>query len=158
MYLSVGVAFSRGHPFRTRIYKNYWFLFCLLFLTVFTLLLMFVVPVSWNDFFALVEIPDLKFLIIICCIAIGHFIISVSFEMGLVENFTFWKILKSFCNCFYVNAKSHKIISGILTSDLDKENLHKDFDNISNPWKNKGIILMPNFPFNANGKIVKTRI
>uniref|UniRef100_H2YT60 Cation-transporting ATPase n=1 Tax=Ciona savignyi TaxID=51511 RepID=H2YT60_CIOSA len=48
LYMSASVAFSRGFPYRTPIYKNYLFIGSLLFLVAFTLFLIFGAPTELN--------------------------------------------------------------------------------------------------------------
>ncbi|XP_078491913.1 polyamine-transporting ATPase 13A3 [Ciona intestinalis] len=90
LYMSTSLAFSRGFPFRTPIYKNYLFIFSLLVLLGFTLFMIFGAPISFDNFVMVRRIPDPIFLLIMVGIAGGHFIVAVFFEMILIERSAVW--------------------------------------------------------------------
>nr|CAB3224445.1 probable cation-transporting ATPase 13A3 [Phallusia mammillata] len=94
LYLSVSVAFSRGKPFRTSFYKNYAFVVSLLFLVACNLFLMFGAPLPLADFMQIRVIPDTMFLIWIVVFSVGHFVVSVCFEVGFVERPLVWEFLR----------------------------------------------------------------
>ncbi|XP_039253906.2 polyamine-transporting ATPase 13A3-like [Styela clava] len=124
MYLTASVAFSRGRPFRTAIYKNRWFLISLLVLSACTLFFMFAEIPEMDAFLDLWHIPELDFLFIICGIIAGHFIIALFIELFFIENPTLWNNIKLKCSCFekaskkkYKNLES--ILNGKITQNID---------------------------------------
>ena len=99
LYMSVSVAFSRGKPFRTPIYRNYAFLLSLLVLVAFTVFLMYWPPLPLSNFMMDRVIPDHNFLSVLLALATIHFVASVSFEMLVIEQPAVWKVLRR-SRCF----------------------------------------------------------
>ena len=110
LYMSVSVAFSRGRPFRTPIYKNYLFMASLLILAFFTLFLIFLAPQPLLDFLLIRTIPDVDFNLLLAGIAAGHFLISVFFEMFVVEQVRLWEWIRRSCSCGRRASKRYKVI------------------------------------------------
>ena len=137
LYMSVSVAFSRGKPFRTSIFKNYFFIGSLLLLIGFNTFLLFA-PTSVADFMMIRIIPGTEFKLILLGVAGGHFITCVFFEMAVVEQSALWGAVRSIFARFRSNnaSKRYKVIRQQLESTCDVTINHmteKDQSVVVNP-------------------------
>ena len=136
--MSVSVAFSQGKPFRTPIYKNYFFLLSLFVLLLFDLFVLFLAPQELDDFLLIRTIPDLYFEILLVSIAAVHFLISVGFEMLVVEPRWIWIFIHQNCSwCFskHISKRYKTLLRGLeTTSGTDPGCDHEAAMENPNPW------------------------
>ena len=119
--MSVSIAFSRGSPFRTPIYKNYLFLISLLVLVAFTLFMVFLSPIEFDNFMLIRPIPDLEFNFLLIGVVVGHFLIALFFEMFVVEQPVIWEWIRR--SCFHARHVSKKYKALLLNLDSGHVNL-----------------------------------
>ncbi len=94
IYISTSLAFSRSHPFRTRIYRNPLFLLSLLLLTGINLLILLLAPPALLSFLMLRDLPDPVFKLQLLLFALLHLLASVGFELLVVERPALWRSLR----------------------------------------------------------------
>lgn len=121
MYLAVGVAFSRGRPFRTPFYKNKLFVIGILILTASTLAMTFIPSQEMAAFMEWRMIPDKTFLAIIVVIALGHLLASLFIEMVLIENDTLCRGVKNLTE--KTQSQKYKAIQKFLLGEINDQTL-----------------------------------
>ena len=94
LYITTSVTFSQSRPFRTRIYKNKIFFVTLVALYVFNTIVLFFPPLELLNFALIRVIPDVDLKLYIFTMAVAHLLLSVGFEMFVVERPALWEWLR----------------------------------------------------------------
>ena len=115
MYLFSSLAYSRSHPFRTRIFKNKLFFTCQTLLLACNLVLLFSPPRFLVDLIEFRVIPDLSYKMVVCGIALFYLAVVVAFEVFVVEEPRVWNYLRPNTS---KQKKFKSVLIGLKSSDL----------------------------------------
>lgn len=119
IYMNTSIAFSRGKPFRTALYKNILYLLALLLLTASTILCMYLAPVQVLDFLMVRHVPDPVFLTVILIFAVTHLVLSVAFESLVVNSPKLWDAIRGWVKRkFNKKGRGYEELLTTLSSDF----------------------------------------
>ena len=127
IYINTSLAFNRGAPFCSPIYKNKLFVLNVLFLYAFTIcLIMYLAPMELLNFMSIRVIPDIYFMTFILGLSVAHCVISILFDHVVVESSSLKQIIKKlkyFCFSNAYNGRKYKEIISSSSVKLVDEHL-----------------------------------
>ncbi|XP_077866411.1 polyamine-transporting ATPase 13A3 [Saccoglossus kowalevskii] len=132
-YIIVAFLFSKGPPFRKPLYTNIPYTIGLIILTLFTAFLVIYPTKPLEDFFMLMDIPDLLFRVLILALALANFLAAIIIEVYIANS----SFVKNLLTCKKCRGKDTLPRYMQLQNELSEDHhwppiTHKDMEGVRN--------------------------